>query len=84
MENIIAQFAGCKLTDLHGDYRLYTMSSRNYDGYYCRDIVHVMTFYGNGYIRNERTGATYKRAESAYELAMEAYFAECDRIRGGN
>ena len=85
MENIIMQCEYCKLTEFMGDYRLYAYRVRNYDGISAKELQHVKTFYASGYIRDEVLGRTYSRAGNAeynaYETAVEAYFAECDRAR---
>lgn len=85
MENNIMQCNYCKLTEFMGSFRLYAYRVRNYDGIPSRDYQHVMTFYTSGYIRNEITGTMYDKTRcddyNAYEEAVKAYFAECDRAR---
>ena len=83
MENIIMQNENGKLVEFLGSYQLFAMRTMNYDGIRDRDIVHVMTFYNDGYARNESTGRTYNvsNAENfnAREYAIEAFVRETMR-----
>lgn len=85
MENIIMQNEVCKLVEFLGNYQLYTMRTVNYDGIRERDLVHVMTFYDPGYVRDEISGRIRSISNveniNIKEYAVEAFERETEWIR---
>lgn len=84
MEKIIYDNGACKLTEIFGDYRLYSVSTVDMDGIKERDLNHVYTFYSSGYARNERTGRTnrisYGEDFNLLAYVTEFYNNECKRL----
>ena len=84
MEKIIFDNGACKLTEIFGDYRLYSVSTVDMDGIKERDLNHAYTFYSSGYARNERTGRmnriSYGDDFDLLAYVTEFYNNECKRL----
>ena len=84
MEKIIFDHGACKLTEIHGDYYLYCVSTTDLDGIKERDLTHAYTFYSSGYARNERTGRLnridYENNFDVLAYATQFYNGVCERL----